>query len=265
MFIPAFLAVYKITTFLYLPSQRGLVVGMFRKTKAKEIGEFFSLPLEKSELAVYYLGVSGIIARTSSMAVLFDPAGMLKNDEVAALKPLNLLLFTHNHLDHFKSGATQAIFKATGAPIVAEAKVAGKLKGKIPADKLTSAETGKTYTSGDLTATAVEGIHRGPIMLYQVKMGDVTVFHGGDSGYVTLKDYPADVAFVPVGGMSPTASPENAYKMVADTKPQVAVATHGSNKQSRQLESKVKEGMPQTAVLIMDHYTSRTLQLTEKP
>ena len=48
-----------------------------------------------------------------------------------------------------------SIFKATCRPIVAEAKVAKKLKGKIPAEKLVSAESGKTYSFGDVTATAV--------------------------------------------------------------------------------------------------------------
>ena len=52
--------------------------------------------------------------------------------------------------------------------------------------------------------------------------------------------------------MSPTASPENAFKMVADLKPNVAVTMHGSDKQKRQFERKVKEAMPQTEVLIME-------------
>ena len=77
-------------------------------------------------------------------------------------------------------------------------------------------------------------------MLYQIKMGGITLFHGGDSGYVTLKDYPSDIAFVPIGRMSPTASPENAYKMVVDVKPEVAVAMHGSDKQKQQFSRKSK-------------------------
>ena len=95
---------------------------MFRKSKADEIGKFFALQVKKNELAVFYLGVSGFIARSSSQTVLLDPAGMLKDDEIKALKAVNLLLFTHNHLDHFSSGKTEAIFKATAAPIVAEPK-----------------------------------------------------------------------------------------------------------------------------------------------
>ena len=96
------------------------------------------------------------------------PRGILKNGELKALKGLNLVLITHDHLDHFSSGKTQEIFKETAAPILAESKVAGKLEGKIPAEKLVSAENGKNYSVGGVTITAIQGIHRGPIMLYQV-------------------------------------------------------------------------------------------------
>ena len=164
-------------------------------------------------------------------------------------------------MDHFSSGKTEAIFKATDAPIVAEPKVAKKLEGKIPVAKLVSAQPGKTYTFGDVTVTAIQGIHRGPIMLYQVKMDDITLFHGGDSGYVSLREHPSQVAIVPVGRMSPTASPENAFKMVADLKPNVAISMHGSDKQKRQFEQKVKEAMPKTTVWTIEPYTFKTISL----
>ncbi len=237
---------------------------MFRKSKANEINNFYNLVLKNNEVVVFYLGVSGVLARTSNQAVLIDPAGFLKKEEILALKTLNLLLFTHDHLDHFSGGATQAIFKASATPILAEAKVAKKLNGKIPAEKLVIAENQKTYNFGDLSAKAVEGIHRGPIMLYQIKMREITLFHGGDSGYVPLKDYPSDIAFVPTGRMSPTASPENAYKMVADIKPEAAVAMHGSDKQKQQFEQKVKESLPNTAVLILESYTAKIITLMKK-
>ena len=209
---------------------------MFRKSKTEEINNFYNQLLKIDEVAVFYLGVSGIIARTSNQAVLIDPAGLLKKDEILSLKTINLLLFTHNHLDHFNASATQAIFKVTAAPILAEAKVAKKMGGKIPPEQLLIAENRKTYNFNYISATAFEGIHRGPIMLYQIKMGGITLFHGGDSGYVSLKNYPSDIAFVPTGRMSPTASPENAYKMVADIKPAFAVTMHGSSNQKQQFE-----------------------------
>lgn len=234
---------------------------MFRRSRAEEISEFFALPLAKNEIAVFYLGVSGVIARTASIAVLFDPAGFLKENEVTALKGVKLLLFTHSHMDHFSVGRTQALINMTGASVLAEARVAAKLRGKIPADKLVTAESGKTYAFGGVSASAIVGVHRGPIMLYRVKLDGVALFHAGDSGYVSLKDYQSDIAFLPTGRWSPTASPENAYKMAVDLKPDVAVAMHGSRKQKREFEAKVKEGLPQTSVLILKPFASKTIVL----
>jgi len=251
-------------TFILDSFKEKLVFEMFRRSKADEIGRFFASPLQKNELAVFHLDVSGFIVRSLNYTVLIDPAGMLKEDEVTALKAVNLVLFTHDHLDHFSLSKTLAIFKATAAPVLAEPKVADKLKGKIPVDKLVSAEHGKAYTLGGVNVTVIRGIHRGPIMLYQLGMDGITLFHGGDSGYVSLKDYPSQVAIVPVGRMSPTASPENAYKMVADVRPDVAIAMHGSDKQKQQFEQKVKETMPQTSVLIMAPFTTKTVSTPQK-
>ena len=89
-----------------------------------------------------------------------------------------------------------------------------------------------------------------------------TVFHGGDSGYVPLKDYASDEAFLQVGRMSPTASPENAFKMATDIKPKVAVAIHGSEKQKLEFQNKIQESMPQTSVLIMEQFTTKTISLS---
>ena len=65
--------------------------------------------------------------------------------------------------------------------------------------------------------------------------------------------------------MSPTASPENAFKMTADLKPEVAITMHGSEKQKRQFEQKVKEAMPKTAVLIIEPFSAKTILLSKKP
>ena len=208
-----------------------------------------------------YLGASGILARTSKQSVLIDAAGFLKDDEAAALKEVNLLLFTHSHMDHFSEGKTLKLFKSTGAPVLAEAKVADRLKGRIPADKLTNAMSGQTYAYGDLIVKAVQGVHSGPIMLYQVKMGNLLVFHAGDSGYVPVKDYQSQLAFLPTGRWSRTASPENAFKMASELKPNVIVVMHGSKEQHKKFESMMKEKMPQTKVITLVPYASQTIEL----
>ena len=237
---------------------------MSGKSKAEEIRKFLASQLAKNEFAVMYLGNSGVLVRTSNQAIVIDPADLLKEDEVKALKGINLLLFTHGHGDHFNLAEAVRIFKTTGAPILAEPKVVDELKGKIPPNKLAIASSGRTYNIGDITVKAVQGIHRGPIIVYQAKMGDLTLFHAGDSGYVTVEDYLSDVAFLPTGSPSPTASPEDAFKMASELKPIVAVAIHGSQGQSKEFERKVKEKMPQTTVVIMEPYVSRTIALPRK-
>lgn len=234
---------------------------MFRQSKAEEIGKFFALGLSENQIAVMYFGASGILARTSKQSVLIDAAGFLKDDEAAALKEVNLLLFTHSHMDHFSEGKTLKLFKTTGAPILAEAKVADKLKEKIPDDKLTNAMSGQTYAYGDLTVKAVQGVHSCPIMLFQVKMGNLLMFHAGDSGYVPVKDYQSQLAFLPTGRWSRTASPENAFKMASELKPSVVVVMHGSKGQHKKFENMIKLKMPQTKVIIPAPYAYQTIEL----
>lgn len=224
------------------------------KGKANSVRELFSLPLGRGEAAFIYLGYSGVILRMNGGTIAFDVANLLKEEEIRALEGLDLLLFTHGHGDHYKSRETIEIFQATGAYILAEPSVAKDIRSKVPYDKLTAAEPGKTYDIGNFKITAVRGVHRGPINLYQVKMGGSSVFHGGDSGYVTVKEYPADLAFLPTGRPSPTASPEDASRMAMDLKPKVVVAIHGSTDQNGKFKMIIKKKMPETTVIIPEPY-----------
>ena len=227
---------------------------MLQKSKADDIQKLFASPLGKNEVAFIFLGNSGVIMRALNRAIIIDPANLLKEEETKALKRVYLMLFTHSHGDHYRSKEALDIFKATGAPVLAEPLVADNLKGKIPSDKLTSATPGKTYTFGEITVNTIRGIHLGPINLYQIKVGGISIFHGGDSGYVQVKDYPADLAFLPTGSPSPTASPENALKMASEIRPSVIVTIHGSDGQSKDFEAKVKEKMPESTVIIPEPY-----------
>ena len=232
-----------------------------RKGKADSVRDLFSPALERSEAAFMYLGYSGVVLRMMGGTVAFDVADLLKGEEIRALESLDLLLFTHSHGDHYKSRETLEIFRATGAQIVAEPLVARDLRGKVPSDKLTAAEPGRTYDIGDFKITAVRGVHRGPINLYHVKMGELSVFHGGDSGYVSVSEYPADLVFLPTGRPSPTASPEDALRMALDLKPKVAVAIHGSASQNSAFEKAVREKVPETTVVIPEPYKPKKVAL----
>lgn len=230
-------------------------------SKVDAVKKLFASSLGEDEVVFLYLGFSGVIVRTSKRVMIIDPADLLKDDEVKALESVDLLLFTHSHGDHYKFDVALNIFKATSAPILAEPLVANDLKGKIPVNKVTAATPGKAYTFGEIAVNVVQGIHRGPINLYQIKVGERSIFHAGDSGYVQVKDYPSELAFLPTGDPSPTASPEYAFKMVSELKPSVAVAVHGSMNQSKEFEAKIKEKMPKTSVIIAEPYVTNIVAL----
>ena len=220
-------------------------------------------PVGENEVSFIYLGYSGVIIKTAKGTILVDPADLLNAGELLALKSkgVGLVLFTHSHGDHFNVNVATDIFKATGAPVVAESSVARSLMTRIPSSKLTHAMPGNRYTIGDFTVNAIKGIHVGPICLFQIKVGGLSIFHGGDSDYVPVKDYPSDLAFLPTGNPSPTASPEAAFKMAADLKPSVIVAIHGSAAESKELERIIKEKMPNSSVIIPVPHAVKTLIL----
>jgi L-ascorbate metabolism protein UlaG (beta-lactamase superfamily) len=233
----------------------------WKKDKSVAPEKFYSLPLEAEEAAFMYVGYSGVLLRTPEATVAFDLADLLGENEIKALEGLDLLLYTHGHGDHYKKGTALRVFEATSPHVIAESSVARDLRGKIPDDYLTVAETGKTYSIRGFNVTAIEGVHRGPIILYLVKVDDKTVFHGGDSGYVPLEVFTADLAFLPTGDPSPTASPEYALKMTGDLNPQVVVAFHGSDDQNRELGKILEEKMPQTKLIIPEVFKPEKITL----
>ncbi|MCJ7631482.1 MBL fold metallo-hydrolase [Candidatus Bathyarchaeota archaeon] len=237
---------------------------MAQKSKVKDIHRLLTFSLGKNEVAFMYLEYSGVIIKTSNCTIIIDPADLLKDDEINAIQKVDLLLFTHSHGDHYSAPEALAIFKATGAPIIAEPLVAQDLTGQLPSDKLISAVPGKTYIFGDIKVNTIIGIHQCPINLYQIQTEDICIFHAGDSGYVPVKEYPVDLAFLPTGierPFIPSASPENAFKLALELRPRVIVTFHGSVSHSKELENKIKETMPKTTVILPELYMVKTITL----
>ncbi|RLG44117.1 MAG: hypothetical protein DRN92_08485, partial [Thermoproteota archaeon] len=59
----------------------------------------------------------------------------------------------------------------------------------------------------------------------------------------------ADIAILPTGRPSPTASPEAALKMALDLKPKVVIAVHGSDAQHKALQKLLSERLPDVKFL----------------
>jgi L-ascorbate metabolism protein UlaG (beta-lactamase superfamily) len=218
----------------------------------QEIAKFASTAPGLDEVSFVFLGYSAVLVRAADQTFAVDPANLLVEEDMAALKDagLKLVLYTHGHGDHFSLPTAVAIQQATGAVIAAEPGVAKQLQGKIPADKLISVEAGKSFTVGKLAVDPVAGVHVGPIVLFRIRIGDVTIFHGGDSNAVPLSAYPSRLAFLPTGRPSPTASPDAALRMASDLKPGTVVVFHGSEAQHAEFKDKMNSAYPDVAVVV---------------
>lgn len=236
-----------------------LVSSLTTKEKDEAIRQLYAIPLEAGEAAFVYAGYSTIIFRLPNTTFGVDLGGYFK--QVKALEALDMLCLTHHHRDHFDPKTTHAIFKATGADIVVEPDLAEQVEGKIPSGKLFSAHPGNPFKVGQYEIRGVVGVHFGPITLYHIKYGDLSIFHAGDSGYIPLKEYPAELAFLPCGSPSPSCSPNQAHQMALDIQPRIVVAVHG-NKKERALFSKlVGKDLPDTRVVIPNPYSPVKLEL----
>ncbi len=217
----------------------------------QELEDLFSVSLQDKEVAFIYLGYSSVILRVADFTILIDPANQLNPGDIEFLKTkgVDFMLFTHTHGDHYNLGKALDIFKAGEPYVVVGPEMTSNFSGKIPEGKLISLTPGKPQNLKGLTLEAVKGIHIGPITLFHIKAGDVSIFHAGDSSYVDMKKFPSDLAFLPTGNPSPTASPAKAMHMATDLKPQIAVTVHGSDGQNQEFQKLMKEKMPKTKVM----------------
>ena len=228
-----------------------------------DVGAFFESSCAEKELKFIFFRESTVIIKVSNKTVLIDPSANIKEETIENLKTngLDLLMFTHDHYDHYHYSTAKKIYDATGAHVVTEPSVANSLKKIIPKEKLTVSSKQGHYEFDGIEVTAIKGKHIGHIYLYHLVIGDIRIFHGGDSSYISLVDYPSDVAFVPTGDPSPTCSPKKAFKMVRDVKPQVAVAMHGSPSQHKKFKKKIEADLAATAVVIPNYFEPVTLAI----
>ncbi len=210
------------------------------------LDEFYGLSPSEKELSLLYLGYSGILVGIGGKYVLFDPADMLKGAE-ESLKKLDAVFYTHGHYDHFNLNSARGIFESTNAFFIAEESVYDEIREFVPDEKRFLARVGE-FRVGTLNVSAVEGLHVGKIMLFRLSSDTWSLFHGGDSNYVPLP-FEADIAILPTGKPSPTASPEAALKMALDLKPKIVIAVHGSDTQHKTLQKLLSERMPDVKFL----------------
>ena len=210
-------------------------------SQAQALRNFLMMPLAANELGYMRLGYcSEVIVRSADKTVLFDPGSLDKEVRtVLNLHGVDLVLYTHSHYDHY-SEETAMTLSTGGHPFFVVARqLEGYLKRDIPAEKLIVVKARQSYSAGGIVINTLDGDHIGPIVLFRVSLSGMKIFHGGDSAHVPMKALASQLAFVPTGAPSPTCSPDDASRMVADVRPQIAIPMHGGGRQHQRFKELV--------------------------
>ena len=219
--------------------------------KPEKIGIMWLGNHQKGSLEGY--GSAGVIVKTTNYVILIDPANLL-SDDIDSLQKVDAIFITHDHGDHFNLESTVAIQQKTGALVVANPAAYSVLNDKILENKLKEIFPNEKKTFSGITVNAFLAEH--PVeapLVYVIEVDGFRIFHGSDSAFVEdLKkiESPVDIAFVPAGDPSPTASPSDAFEMTKATQSSIVVPMHGSPEQIEMFRDLVDMSDQKTEVII---------------
>ncbi|TDA33196.1 MAG: hypothetical protein DSO02_04505 [Hadesarchaea archaeon] len=213
------------------------------------LGGLARLHLSRGELGFVYFEFSALAVSTANHRFLFDPAGVVRKEDLSAWKP-HLFLITHEHFDHFEPSHLIELQRASGGTVVCNSGSYPALKGRV--GKLVLLRAGETAEVEGARVRGIEAEHPAeePLM-FLVESGGLTFFHGSDSSFTAeVGKYRADVAFLPAGAPSPTASVEDALRMARALGCRVAVPFHCSPEEAEEFEKRAKDELRGVKVIL---------------
>jgi L-ascorbate metabolism protein UlaG (beta-lactamase superfamily) len=220
-----------VAAYLYI---RWSSLAPFKKFGDAQVGD--------GEVEMMFLGTSAFIIRTSHHTIIIDPATKIPTDALGSLGAIDAILITHEHSDHFDASATFDLHHASEAVVVANEGAYQSLEGLIHrADKLILLRPGENASIEGIAINALASNHTAisPLM-YVIRMDAITILHASDSGYEpALEAYKGkiEIAILPTGGASPTASPSQAFKMAEAVLPKEVIPMHGTSTENDELRS----------------------------
>jgi L-ascorbate metabolism protein UlaG (beta-lactamase superfamily) len=213
------------------------------------LGGLARLRLSEGELGFVFFEFSAVAVSTRGHRLLFDPAGAVGPKDLSSWKP-NLLLITHEHFDHLEPSRLVELQRTSGATVVCDPGSHSSLRGKV--GKLVELRAGKTAEVEGARVTGIRAEHPAeePLM-FLVESGGLRIFHGSDSSFTPeVEKHRADVAFLPAGAPSPTASVEDALRLAKALGCRWAVPFHCLEEEAEEFGKKAGKVLPGVRVVI---------------
>jgi len=177
---------------------------------------------------------AGFKINSYDKVIYIDPV-IVEGDELA-----DYILITHSHSDHFSLSDIEKLAKEETI-IIGPKDVAGKLNKKLPELKVYEVKPEDKMAFGDITIEAIAAYNLKSGFLtphpmrkmwvgYVITIGDVKLYHAGDTDYVPEMDEISniDLAMIPIGGDNLTMNAEDAAEFVNNLKPEIVVPMHYS-------------------------------------
>lgn len=191
--------------------------------------------------------------------VHIDPAGMVEIDELPnEVKPADVILVSHPHTDHCDPDVIRAISKPNTVVIGP-----GSCVQELHGFGLKVADIGDAISVGDVHISAVAAYnvkqggssrklhHKGFGLGYVVRVGDISVYHAGDTDYIPeMRSLgPVTVACLPVGGVF-TMDAHEAVQSLRDIRPTLAIPIHCFPMDARAFASQASHEASQVRVIV---------------
>ena len=203
-------------------------------TRGTPLERLRRLAVPEGAVGLSWLGQAGFILRSGGTTALFDPflapyRGRMYESGLAAAQAegVDLVLCTHEHVDHFDADSAQAIARTSpGAVFVVPTPIVDMVtEAGVAPDRVVGLQPGETVELAGLGIGAVPAMHgvtmedaygfgeslSGGLVRflgYVVDAGDVRLYHAGDTIHfegmeTTLRELKIDVAMLPINGRDP--------------------------------------------------------------
>lgn len=194
---------------------------------------------------IVWLGQAGLLFELDKITVMVDP---YLSDSVSKTEPQNyrrvpvdesffdikpdILVFTHNHLDHYDPETVKRYITAdSGITVLSPRSVWEKVRLLGGNNNYVCFNRHTSWTENGVTVTAVKAEHSDPFAIgVVIDTGNKKYYVTGDTLYneETFSDLPNDIhaVFLPINGVGNNMNPVDASRFAARVAAKYAVPVH---------------------------------------